>query len=390
MKINKIFTPLFLAFFALATSSCYDLDRNPLSEGSSENWFTTEDEFEASLKNMYQSGMWTADNESWTDDFVQRQILSSFANATVTGQTQEVVDYWENKYKGIGRANVVLMNLQRGLDAGIPQRLIDRFGAEAYFLRAAFYSMLIEKFGDVVYVDNMVSIEDALKMGRTPKSTLIPLVYEDYDKAIAGLPESTDYHASRATKGAAMAAKTKASGKMGVGMRIILFIAGIALILLCLRPVVLLLCRGRCRCRSRSRCGCSGRVLILALLILRCERKYRKIISALLRILIVVGPAVDIAELHVERKRRLLESVQILRASRTHQRHIPGEILVILASLFIFSGDAGTHRNPLRNWIRRIPTNLFPNPHVTICSKTHFVPFCANPCCGATICVPHC
>lgn len=215
MKINRIFTPLFLAFFALATSSCYDLDRNPLSEGSSENWFTTEDEFEASLKNMYQSGMWTADNESWTDDFVQRQILSSFANATVTGQTQEVVDYWENKYKGIGRANVVLMNLQRGLDAGIPQRLIDRFGAEAYFLRAAFYSMLIEKFGDVVYVDNMVSIEDALKMGRTPKSTLIPLVYEDYDKAIAGLPESTDYHASRATKGAAMAMKSRFALRMG-------------------------------------------------------------------------------------------------------------------------------------------------------------------------------
>ena len=36
-----------------------------------------------------------------------------------------------------------------------------------------------------------------------------------------------------------MASKTKASGKMGVGMRIILFIAGIALILLCLKGVAL-------------------------------------------------------------------------------------------------------------------------------------------------------
>ncbi|MCI5719602.1 MAG: RagB/SusD family nutrient uptake outer membrane protein [Bacteroidales bacterium] len=215
MKLNKILSPIIIALCGLAASSCYDLDRNPLSEGSSENWFTTEDEFEASLKNMYQSGMWTADNESWTDDFVQRQILSSFANATITGQTQEVVDYWENKYKGIGRANVVLMNLQRGLDSGIPQRLIDRFAAEAYFLRAAFYSMLIEKFGDVVYVDDMVSIEEALTMERTPKSTLIPLVYEDYDKAIAGLPEATDYQASRATKGAAMAMKARFALRMG-------------------------------------------------------------------------------------------------------------------------------------------------------------------------------
>ena len=207
--------PVFTALCGLAATSCYDLDRNPLSEGSSENWFTTEDEFEASLKNLYQSGMWTADNESWTDDFVQRQILSSFANATVNGQTQEVVDYWENKYKGIGRANVVLMNLQRGLESGIPQRNVDRFGAEAYFLRAAFYSMLIEKFGDVVYVDSMVSIEDAFTMERTPKSELIPLVYADYDKAIEGLPEKTDYQASRATKGAAMAMKARFALRMG-------------------------------------------------------------------------------------------------------------------------------------------------------------------------------
>lgn len=127
MRLNKILSPVIIALCGLAATSCYDLDRNPLSEGSSENWFTTEDEFEASLKNLYQSGMWTADNESWTDDFVQRQILSSFANATVNGQTQEVVDYWENKYKGIGRANVVLMNLQRGLESGIPQRNVDRF-----------------------------------------------------------------------------------------------------------------------------------------------------------------------------------------------------------------------------------------------------------------------
>ncbi|MGN1231982.1 MAG: RagB/SusD family nutrient uptake outer membrane protein [Candidatus Cryptobacteroides sp.] len=215
MKFSKIISPILTALLGLSVSSCYDLDRNPLSEGSSENWFTSEDEFEASLKNMYQSGMWTADDESWTDDFVKRQVLSSFANATVNGQTQEVVDYWDNKYKGIGRANVVLMNLQRGLDSGIPQRLVERFGAEAYFLRAAFYSMLIEKFGDVVYVDNMVSIEEALTMERTPKSELIPLVYADFDKAIAGLPEKTSYQASRATKGTAMAMKARFALRMG-------------------------------------------------------------------------------------------------------------------------------------------------------------------------------
>ena len=61
MRLNKILLPVFTALCGLAATSCYDLDRNPLSEGSSENWFTTEDEFEASLKNLYQSGMWTAE-----------------------------------------------------------------------------------------------------------------------------------------------------------------------------------------------------------------------------------------------------------------------------------------------------------------------------------------
>lgn len=215
MKLNKIISPIFSVLCGLAASACYDLDKAPLSEASSETWFTSEEKFESSLKNMYQAGMWTADDESWTDDFVKRQTLTAFSNATLTGQTEEVTNYWENKYKGIGRANVVLNNLQRGLDAGISQTSIDKFAAEAYFLRAAFYSMLIEKFGDVVYVDNNISIEQALTMGRTPKSTLIPLVYEDFDKAIAGLPVTTNYHASRATKGAAMAMKARFALRMG-------------------------------------------------------------------------------------------------------------------------------------------------------------------------------
>ena len=45
MRLNKIISPILTALLGIAASSCYNLDRNPLSEGSSENWFTTEDEF---------------------------------------------------------------------------------------------------------------------------------------------------------------------------------------------------------------------------------------------------------------------------------------------------------------------------------------------------------
>ncbi|WP_080906051.1 RagB/SusD family nutrient uptake outer membrane protein, partial [Parabacteroides sp. Marseille-P3160] len=80
----------------------------------------------------------------------------------------------------------------------------------AYFARASMYARLISHFGDVVYVTEVISIEDAFKIGRSPKSEIIPKVYEDFDKAAAHLPVSYSGSSSqRATKGAALALKAR-------------------------------------------------------------------------------------------------------------------------------------------------------------------------------------
>ena len=56
------------------------------------------------------------------------------------------------------------------------------------FQRASCYARLVTYFGDVVYVTSVVDIEEAFTLGRTPKSEIVPKIYEDYDKAAEGLP----------------------------------------------------------------------------------------------------------------------------------------------------------------------------------------------------------
>lgn len=68
-------------------NSCYELDLNPLSQGSSENWYSSETEIEMALKDGYRQDFWPKDKEEWTDDYVYRETNSAIVNGTLNGQT---------------------------------------------------------------------------------------------------------------------------------------------------------------------------------------------------------------------------------------------------------------------------------------------------------------
>ena len=86
------------------------------------------------------------------------------------------------------------------MDAALRDRLI----AEARFLRAYFYGLLIRGFGDVPKV---TVIDPPLDLTRAPVSEILnEIVYPDLEYAINVLPEKSQYAADdlgRATKGAA-------------------------------------------------------------------------------------------------------------------------------------------------------------------------------------------
>jgi len=189
--------------------SCTDLNLSPLSEGSSDNWYSDETEISLSINDLYSIEFWHRDSDGWTDDWMSRSATNEITSATINGQFSAGSDMWSNAYTCIARSNTILENLAKVGDE-IPVSVINIFEANARFVRAAQYSQLISHWGDVVFYTNTLSIEESFSLGRTDKEIILETIYEDFDFAATYLPPN--YEASEnqwATKGAALGMKAR-------------------------------------------------------------------------------------------------------------------------------------------------------------------------------------
>lgn len=198
---------------------CADLDVNPLSEGSSENWYSDETEISLALNDLYRTYLWdfeiNYDTERMSDNWTQRQAIDAFPAGTINSEWSRSEDLWLNTYKGITRANTILNSLDNAKDK-VSEAKIKQLAGEAHFMRAVFYSRLVFYYGDVPFYTDYISIDDAFELGRTDKEVVLQQAYKDFDAAIESLPVS--YGSSdlkKATKGAALAFKARAALYMG-------------------------------------------------------------------------------------------------------------------------------------------------------------------------------
>lgn len=199
---------LYIAGF-LVLNACTELDLSPLAEGSSENWYSNEIEVTMALSDLYREVFWTMDDDAWTDDWTSRDATTPITNATINGEWGTVGTLWTNSYKAIARANTILKNLNR-IEGVVPEQTLQRFEGEARFIRASMYARLTAHFGDIVYYEGILDLDEAFTQARTDKEVVLQAIYNDYDVAIAQLPER--YGAAelqRATKGAALALKAR-------------------------------------------------------------------------------------------------------------------------------------------------------------------------------------
>lgn len=208
MKKIFVFTILLTVIF-----SCTKLDLDPLSEGSSENWYSDETELTLSLNDLYRTYLWDLEinltTERMTDNWTQRQAIHAYASGAITSEWNLSEDTWLSTYKGITRANTIINNIENAAGTLSEQKL-NQLAAEAHFFRAVFYGRLVFLYGDVPFYTDYIDIDDAFKLGRTDKEVVLQQVYEDFDFAIQHLPVS--YGSSefkRATKGAALAFKAR-------------------------------------------------------------------------------------------------------------------------------------------------------------------------------------
>ena len=219
--MKKIFKAA-LSLPVLMLVSCESMDIKPNSQGNSETWYSTEQELQMAANRFYTIGYWNSpyqDTEQWTDKFTYRTTNrhpdnGAPLNGNITGEDYIVYHMWEQAYKLIAQANLLLTHSGRAKANGVSEDVVNRYRAEAYFARACKYAELISYFGDVPYVDKPLTIAESEVLKRMPKDQLIPKVYDDFDHAIDSLPVSYD-KLKRFTKGAAMAMKARFALYMG-------------------------------------------------------------------------------------------------------------------------------------------------------------------------------
>ncbi len=216
MKNHKLGFLIPVLVLSLLVWSCTDLDENPADAVTPENFFKTEAELVSAVIPVYAS----LSNAAWGDYFhlqehpsdeifvpqrggdwgdggTWRSLQEHTWSASFPGFTNGA---WNNAFSGVARANATLANLQSST-SGSP--LIPTFIAEVQFLRAFYYSWLIDQFGAVPIVTDPSTDPDNPPSQNTRQEVFDFIVSE----VNAALPGLVDSHGSanhgRATKNAA-------------------------------------------------------------------------------------------------------------------------------------------------------------------------------------------
>ena len=130
--MKKILLATCIASAALL-SACVDLDLAPLSEGSSETWYSSQSEIEMSLNDFYRTDFFPILDKSWGDDVTWRNNTQAVQNGTMTAEDGTVANRWQNFYKGIARALRLLGKMDNARAMGISEADITQYEGEAYF-----------------------------------------------------------------------------------------------------------------------------------------------------------------------------------------------------------------------------------------------------------------
>ena len=210
----KTFVNIFILVLSISfLSSCSNdfLEPVPTSVLSSANYFTTPEQVEAAVINMYDgiqgvNSTSTTDNHGVMYEFYLTEMRSDntrtkaqegeaaqFENYTITANNGIVQDYYASFYNVIYRANIVLENLEAAGSSAT------QFEAEAKFIRAYAYFNLVRLFGDIPLIDRVIVPSDTeTAYTRVSTSEIYQLIESDLVTAVSGLEDGTKFRASKA------------------------------------------------------------------------------------------------------------------------------------------------------------------------------------------------
>jgi len=204
----------------LAMGSCADyLVREPQDALDPATFFSSQDNAVIGVNGIYNAALETVKGRTYAIDFdcmsdnmynySRNQNTQEFGQGTHGSSSVYALNFWSRGYRGISRANTLLAWLDQCYERTAPtNNLKNRLRGEALFLRAYFYSELIDFFGDVPMYLDPVDLADSKP--RTPKAQIVEQILGDLTEAAESLPvKYAAEDTGRATRGAALALKGK-------------------------------------------------------------------------------------------------------------------------------------------------------------------------------------
>lgn len=223
MKTIKIFISFIVLTMGLALQSCNKglLDVAPPDQLSTTIFWKTEADADLALTGLYNylyepGGNWANSQykimgwDTYTDDCYGQHDYGGGRSATSSGITPNsgayVLNYYNNNYRAIAAINSFLANVDKVLTG----EKLERYKGEAYFLRGFNYMWLAALYGNVpIVTEDPFTIDFSAGMAKSDRDQVYQQVEEDFDKAIAVLPDES-YSSGHATKGTAQGYKVRA------------------------------------------------------------------------------------------------------------------------------------------------------------------------------------
>lgn len=203
----KLYIYTFL-FLALALSACDKaLDRGPLDQISSDDYWKTSGDLEKYVLQFYpmlpqHEGVGQANEDAESDN-----LILAVPNGVINGERTVTTTSWTNDWQRIRKVNIFFDNYRR---VNAPLTSYQHFLGEAHFFKAWFYFDLLRQYGDLPWYSTAIDVNspDLLKP-RDPRTLVADSILQNLDRAIQYLNPRTTAGNARLNKEAALAFKTR-------------------------------------------------------------------------------------------------------------------------------------------------------------------------------------
>lgn len=214
-KIKYIVAAMF-GILAINACDTADLELTNPNTLSPDTFFKTEAQVESAVNaayaNLQTRGLY-ARNLSFAMDLMSQDATGNpqlegnkkpFQDFSFNAGNDIIQYYWESCFLGISRANFVLDNepkINALANSVLSQEKKNKFLGEAHFLRAYYYFLLVNRFGDLpIYKTGTI-----VGAARSPKAEVYNLIRSDFEFAAQNLFSKSAEVTGRATKEAAYA-----------------------------------------------------------------------------------------------------------------------------------------------------------------------------------------